>query len=151
MHTSSAPADPGGRTGVEDRRTAVASGVTTLAVLGVAFGAMALGIPYFWVAFPVGFGGILPLVVAYTRRRDGSNGRTRTVDADGLSTDAARDPRDEALQRLRTRYARGELTDDVFEARLERLLETETVAAATDWTRSGRRRERENAVGASRD
>ena len=68
MHTSSASRRSGrpDRTGVEDRRTAVASGVTTLAILGVAFGAMALGVPYFWVAFPVGFGGVLPLVVAST-------------------------------------------------------------------------------------
>ncbi|MDQ2050028.1 SHOCT domain-containing protein [Natronolimnohabitans sp. A-GB9] len=36
--------------------------------------------------------------------------------------------REDALERLRTRYADGELTDSEFERRLEVLLETETVA-----------------------
>ena len=112
-----------------DGRTATLSGLTTLAILGVAFGALALGIPYFWVVFPVGFGGVLPLVLAYSRRTDhddaGASTRVETTDPTS----------DEALRTLRARYARGELTDEAFESRLERLLETETVAEATRWAR----------------
>ncbi|AUV82700.1 hypothetical protein C2R22_14475 [Salinigranum rubrum] len=120
-------------------RTATASGLTTLVILAVAFGAMALGVPYFWVVFPVGFGGVLPLVVAHSLRTerdsDGSDGPGRSLsDAPAETTDADGST-DEALRTLRTRYARGELTDEAFEARLERLLETETVADATNRTR----------------
>lgn len=39
---------------------------------------------------------------------------------------------DEALSRLRDRYARGELTDEQFERKLDRLLETETLEDLED-------------------
>jgi hypothetical protein len=117
-------------------RTAAASGLTTLAILAVAFGAMALGVPYFWVVFPVGFGGVLPLVVAHSLRTErGSDDSDDSIpDAPAETIDADRST-DEALRTLRTRYARGELTDEAFETRLERLLETETVADATNRVR----------------
>lgn len=51
--------------------------------------------------------------------------------------------RDEtALERLRRRYAEGELTDKQFERKLERLLETETLEDVED-ARRGRETERE--------
>lgn len=49
---------------------------------------------------------------------------TPLLEADG-DTDTA-DSRKDALERLRTRYADGELSDSEFERRLELLLETET-------------------------
>ncbi len=136
MRTSSPPVD--GRCGYQAKgsRTAAVTGLTTLAVLVVAFGAMALGVPHFWVVFPVGFGGVLPLVVAHSRRTErgpdesggsGANAPAGTADADR--------PADEALRTLRARYARGELTDEAFETHLERLLETETVADAANRVR----------------
>ncbi|MBV0900246.1 SHOCT domain-containing protein [Haloarcula salina] len=45
------------------------------------------------------------------------------------------------LDRLRRRYAEGELTDEQFERKLERLLETETLEDAEDATRRERERE----------
>ncbi|OIB56741.1 SHOCT domain-containing protein [Natrialba sp. SSL1] len=39
----------------------------------------------------------------------------------------------DALETLRQRYAAGKLTDAQFEAKLERLLETETIEAADQW------------------
>ena len=39
------------------------SGIVSLATLGTAFGLSALGVEAFWVAFPVGFGGVLPLAL----------------------------------------------------------------------------------------
>ncbi|QHS18310.1 SHOCT domain-containing protein [haloarchaeon 3A1-DGR] len=42
------------------------------------------------------------------------------------------DSTDDALETLRERYARGELTDEQFERKLERLLETETLEDAAD-------------------
>jgi uncharacterized membrane protein len=109
---------------------AVAAGAVTVVTLTVAFGLMALGQPYFWVAFPVGFGGGMPLAVGlaqwYDSRREAKRGG-RTEHAD-----------DAALADLRERYARGELTDEEFEARVERLLETESVADATSYVERDR-------------
>ncbi len=59
-------------------------------------------------------------------------------------TDAT-EPDDEdtaaALDTLRDRYARGELTEEQFERKLERLLETDTVENAADYTRDRQRGE----------
>ena len=49
----------------------------------------------------------------------------------------------DALQALRDRYARGELTDEQFERKLERLLETETIEDIEDEKRRAREREPE--------
>jgi len=51
--------------------------------------------------------------------------RDRTV---GATRGDERDDEDDALQRLRERYAAGEIDEVEFERRLERLLETEGVA-----------------------
>jgi len=48
-----------------------------------------------------------------------------TTEQDSMSND-------EALTRLRDRYARGELTDKQFERKLDHLLETETLADLED-------------------
>ncbi|WP_096390573.1 SHOCT domain-containing protein [Halopenitus persicus] len=50
---------------------------------------------------------------------------------------------DDALETLRERYARGELTDEQFERKLERLLETETLEDAADRTDTAETPERE--------
>jgi len=59
----------------------------------------------------------------HARDRDGSRGR----DPRGDATDA--------LETLRARYARGELTDEQFERKVERLLETETLEDVEDRVR----------------
>jgi hypothetical protein len=128
-------------------RVGLAAGVTTFVVLAVAFGAMALGVPYFWIVFPIGFGGVLPVIVALAgqqgRPSDQPNQSDRSASSVGAVTvgtpvdsDSHSDPRDDALRTLRGRYARGELDETAFERRLERLLETETVDDAVDWVRS---------------
>lgn len=102
----------------------VAAGAVTLVTLGVAFGLLALGNPFFWVAFPVGFGGGMPLAIGLARWYE-SNAETHRREPGRARSDT-----DRALEALRDRYARGELDDDEFEARVERLLETESVADA---------------------
>lgn len=55
--------------------------------------------------------------------------------------------RRDALETLRDRYAAGDLTDEQFEHKLERLLEVETLEDADEWAareRGGRDRERES-------
>jgi uncharacterized membrane protein len=104
----------------------VAAGVVTFLTLAVAFGLLALDVSYFWIAFPIGFGGGFPLAAGLVRWYES------TKDDESA---AHEDEQDRALADLRERYARGELTDAEFETRVERLLETESVAdakAATD-------------------
>jgi uncharacterized membrane protein len=91
----------------------VVAAAVTAVTLSVAFGLLALGVESFWVVFVVGFGGVLPLATVLARRVE-----TRR------DAPAERDE-DIALQQLRARYARGELTDAEFERRVERLLETD--------------------------
>jgi uncharacterized membrane protein len=103
----------------DDADERLAAAAVTLLTLVVAFGGLALDAPFWWVAFPVGFGGLLPLTVALARRRRTSAAeRARSAD------------RSDALEELRSRYARGEIDEAEFERRVERLLETETDAAA---------------------
>jgi uncharacterized membrane protein len=100
-----------------------AAGAVTAITLGVAFGLLALGQSYFWIAFPIGFGAGMPLAVGLARWYRSSAATDRSARQDHAGTDAA-------LTHLRERYARGELTDEEFESRVERLLETESVADA---------------------
>ncbi|MFB6206267.1 MAG: SHOCT domain-containing protein [Haloglomus sp.] len=120
---------------------AVAGLVTTL-TLGTAFGLVALGVDWFWVAFPVGFGGVLPVAVGAAKRRR-RRGERRDGERDGWRREAeaavdASDDTDAALARLRERYASGELDEAAFEARLERLLLTEDTASARTHAAAGR-------------
>jgi hypothetical protein len=41
----------------------IVTGILSLLTLGTAFGLLASGIETFWIAFPIGFGGILPIVL----------------------------------------------------------------------------------------
>jgi len=93
-------------------------GVVTALTMTVAFGLLAAGFEFFWVAFVVGFGGVMPIAVGLAKR----------VETDRDGGEDADQP--DALAELRRRYAQGELTDAEFERRLERLLETESVADA---------------------
>lgn len=107
----------GAGTTSEDTITPLVAGGVTALTLSVALGLMALGVGIFWVAFPVGFGVVLPGAIAIARsRRTGEyrdSGDTRTTESPT------------GLEVLRRRYAAGELSDAEFEHRVERLLESE--------------------------
>ena len=94
----------------------VAGGVTAL-TLGVAFGLLALGVRFFWVAFPVGFGVVLPGAIALANARHASKRRN------AAASQTADSPT--SLEVLRRRYAAGEISDEEFEHRVERLLKSE--------------------------
>jgi len=115
----------------EDDLETIAAGGVTMLTLTVAFGLLFAGVPWFWVAFPVGFGGLLPMAVG------GARLYRRRQEADSQPASEA----DDALATLRERYARGELTEAEFERQVERLLETEDSATARE--RVDRERERE--------
>jgi len=103
----------------------VAGAVTALTLL-VGFGLLAVGVSYFWVAFVVGFAGLLPMSLGAVQLYERRQNETRTTE------DA-----DDAIDELRRRYARGELTEAEFERRVEKLIETEGETPA------GHTRERE--------
>ena len=105
-----------------DPMSAVVSAVVTAATLVVAFGLLALDVEWFWLAFVVGFGVVLPAAVGLAEYDRRSGNRPATTDRDGEA--------ETALATLRGRYARGELSDVEFERRLERLLETQSVSSA---------------------
>jgi hypothetical protein len=91
---------------------AATAAVVSLAALAVGLGGIAVGVDWAWVAFPVGYGGVLPLAVAWARRR-------------ARGADTRREEGSDALSVLRERYASGEIDETAFEDRLERLLESE--------------------------
>lgn len=87
------------------------------------FSLMAFGFDLFWLAFVIGFAGILPPAVVL-------------ADYYGETSETNKSPKSEsneaetALAELRNRYARGELSEQEFERRVELLLETESVKDA---------------------
>lgn len=106
-------------TGDETPLEQIVAGITIGAILTVAFGLLALGYPYFWVAFPIGFAGVLPAAIGLVKLYERRQGTDRASEQ--------RPAADDSLEVIRERYARGELSDAEFDHRLERLLETESL------------------------
>lgn len=132
-------------TRLRENATAVASMLVTAFWLG----AMFTGQEWWLAALLVGYIAVVPLIAILfgdeeDRREwvdDYSPGETRSdtsVDAETADSDGSDgsdvDARD-ALETLRERYAAGELTDEQFERKLERLLNTETLENAAQWRR----------------
>ena len=92
-----------------------AAGVTTGLVLLVAFGLLALDVSWFWIAFPVGFGGLLPAAVGLARYYEESE------TSDTGESAASDDP----VEALKNRYARSEIDEAEFERRLDDLLDSD--------------------------
>ncbi|KAB1194773.1 SHOCT domain-containing protein [Haloferax sp. MBLA0076] len=112
----------------------IVAGVVMALTFLVGFGLLALGNPFFWIAFPVGFAGVLPAAIGLVRLYESR----QTEEAD-----EAQSGTEDALATLRRRYANGELTEEEFEEKVERLLETETVADARNAVSARRMREPE--------
>jgi uncharacterized membrane protein len=110
------------------------AGLVVGAILLAGFGLMFAGVPWFWVVFPVGFAGLLPAAIALAKYYE-----RRQPPAD----EPADDERADALSVLRARYARGDIDEAEFERRIERLLETESVADASAYLESSREQSRE--------
>ncbi|HMB50383.1 MAG TPA: SHOCT domain-containing protein [Natronoarchaeum rubrum] len=88
--------------------------------------------------FTVGFTVVVPLVYLLYDAGDGSD------DSDAARS-GSRAVEDDPIEELRRRYAAGQLTEDEFERKLERLLETEDVGPDADGAaeREGSKLERE--------
>ncbi len=105
--------------------------------LAAGLGGMFAGVPNWWAAFVVGYGFVLPAVAMLERDESAettSSATSGTQSAGSSSTDLGDDEasRTDAMETLRERYARGELSEAQFERKLERLLETETLENARD-------------------
>ena len=132
-----------------------ATGITSLLVTAFWLGAMVTGQEWWLAALLVGYIAVVPLVAILFGDEDDrrewaddymSTSETET-EPEPTSTDSATDGRD-ALETLRERYAAGELTDEQFERKLERLLDTETLEEAQEWAR---KRDRERTDERERD
>jgi uncharacterized membrane protein len=115
-----------------------------IATLGVGLAALFMGFDWFWMVFVLGFAVLTPLVAVLFGGGD-EDWEEFAKDAGGVTTDEddRTDSQQDALETLRDRYARGELTEEQFERKVERLLETETVEDARERVVENGERERE--------
>jgi uncharacterized membrane protein len=116
--------------------------LTALAVTGFWLVALLTGQEWWLVALLVGYVVVVPLTEILLGEPDDEPADETTDERDepAASTDAEAEA-EAPLDRLRRRYAEGELTDEQFERKLERLLETETLEDVEDATRDERERE----------
>lgn len=137
----------GSRERLRENATEIASTVVT----GVWLAALLTGQGWWLAALLVGYIVVVPIVaLLYGDEEDRSewwdddwwNWDEWWNDETADESDESAQPNNrDALETLRDRYARGELTDAQFERKLERLLETETVETVEDHERE-RLRER---------
>ena len=99
--------------------------LAVFAILGLGFLLLFAGVNWFWMVWVLGFAVVLPVIAILFDEEDETE--PETMDA----TNEKMDP----LQTVRDRYARGELTDEQFERKLDRLLETETVESSEELVR----------------
>ncbi|WP_459877739.1 SHOCT domain-containing protein [Halorubrum gandharaense] len=144
-----------------ERAKREASGIAAVAVTGTWLALMLAGVDW-WLPFMLfGYVVIVPVVAMLFDEEDPAEdsfereienavretlGMTRKhsdEEASGNDTAGVNTDTTDALQRLRSRYAAGELTDEQFENKLDRLLETETPEDAADWRRREHDRETE--------
>ena len=146
---------PGGNSpdvspGAADRLRENATAVTSTVVTGVWLAALFTGQEWWLAALLFGYIAVVPPVaMLFGDEEDveewwdeavsgidgvGDSGDPDAAPAEPTTDSDARD----TLETLRDRYARGELTDEQFERKLERLLETESLEDVED--RYGRER-----------
>ena len=124
------------------------TGVVAILILGLGLADLWIptlvpGVP-FWVIFVIGYAVVLPLVaIALGEDEDHRRDRDERDDREQIEGEPP-------LERLKRRYAEGEISDEEFERRLERLLETEDETSAAEYLERERRdrdrnRERERA------
>ena len=105
-------------------------GVVAMLTLGGGLAALFAGYGWFWMVFVLGFAVATPLTALLVGDDEERERWAETGRADGTAERSAPRDREDALDLLRERYARGELDDVEFERKVERLLETESVAEA---------------------
>lgn len=105
--------------------------------LGAGLLALFLDVPNWWVIFVIGWVVLTPLVnilvddEAEVGAEEGESTHEASTSFDTTESDVDAET-DAALATLRERYARGELDEEAFERKVERLLRTETVEDARE-------------------
>ena len=128
---------------IADRLRRNATGIAATAVTGTWLAALLAGFGW-WLPFMLfGYVVIVPVVAMLFDEEDEAESDGASDHAGGIAAADERDDVSDALQRLRTRYANGDLTDEQFERKLDRLLETETPEDAAEWLERNREVERE--------
>ncbi len=128
-----------------------ATGIASILVTAAWMGALFTGQEWWLAALLVGYVAVVPIVALLFGDQedvaeywDGDATLPGEVDDESDSESADEESTTDALESLRERYARGKLTDEQFERKLDRLLETETVEDAVEYrNRAERDRERE--------
>lgn len=152
---------------LQDRAKSNATEIASTVVTGVWLAALFFGFGW-WLPFMLfGYVVVVPVVSMLFDDEEGEGsdsdvetgsedrsarvGQSRKVDrteyaVEGTAVEGTAD----AIHRLRTRYAEGDLTDEQFERKLDRLLETETPEDAAEWRKRERtepeERERDRAM-----
>jgi uncharacterized membrane protein len=131
-----------------------ASGIAATTVTGTWLAALLLNFDW-WLGFMLfGYIVIIPVVSMLFDEEEAEESESEEYDPDPLwgrrgeaaERDEATADTADALERLRTRYANGDLTDEQFERKLDRLLETETPEDAAEWAQRDRPAARERDV-----
>ncbi len=105
-----------------------APAILVFLILGAGILGVFLGISWAWMIFAIGFAVVLPLVAILTsvvKRATGTPDWFEGMVAEGMEDGS--DTKQDALDTLRDRYARGEIDEEEFEHRADLLLENETV------------------------
>ncbi|EMA71901.1 SHOCT domain-containing protein [Halorubrum distributum] len=127
-----------------------ASGIAATTVTGTWLAALLLNFDW-WLGFMLfGYIVIVPVVSmlfdeeeAESVHVESDSGSVRVERGTAAAREEATGDTADALERLRTRYANGDLTDEQFERKLDRLLETETPEDAAEWAQRNRSAARE--------
>lgn len=106
------------------------TGIVSMLVLGLGFVALFAGVEYFFLIWILGFAVVVPIVAMLFENEDESESPTEHADRVPRRSD---DDTNDALATLRERYARGDLTDEQFERKLDRLFETDNPENAAAW------------------
>ena len=130
-----------------------ASGIAATTVTGTWLAALLLDFDW-WLGFMLfGYIVIIPVVsMLFDEEEEESvhveseSGSVRVERGEAAERDESTADTADALERLRTRYANGDLTDEQFERKLDRLLETETPEDAAEWAQRDRSAARERDV-----
>ena len=131
--------------GVRGRFGRNASGIAATVVTGTWLAAFFLDVGWWLPLLLFGYIVVVPTVAILFDEGEAAGwpgdvrgDRTAESDADEEPEHAS-----DALDRLRTRYAEGDLTDEQFERKLDRLLETETPEDAAEYARRDRASDRD--------
>jgi uncharacterized membrane protein len=115
---------------VSERAVGNARDILSLLILGAGFVALFGGGEYFFLIWIIGFAVVLPIVAILSGNPTAATMTCCTGDVSAFEVDKHDDANrttSDTLETLRDRYARGELTDEQFERKLDHLLETESV------------------------